>query len=282
MPADATVAGLGVNPVSRDSVVVFFRVHFSHPVFLFCAALVAGLLNSVAGGGSFVSFPALLFTGMPAIPANATNTMAVWPGTVASTVAYRNAFNAQARKLLPPLIGIGIIGGVIGAKVLLVTPQATFLRLIPWLMLLATLLFMAGPRITAWVKGRGAQQKSSLALTVAGFFLALLISIYIGYFGAGVGILVLSLLALMGMDDIHAMNGVKVFLVSIVNGVAILTFIVARVIVWPQALLMIVASLIGGYAGAYFAQKMNPAHVRWVVVAVGFSMSAYFFAKNWM
>jgi len=259
--------------------VVFFRVHFPHPLFLFCAALVAGLLNSVAGGGSFISFPALLFTGMPAIPANATNTLAVWPGTVASTVAYRNAFNAQARRLLLPLIAIGIIGGVIGARVLLVTPQTTFLHLIPWLMLMATLLFMAGPRITAWVKGRGEERKTSSALTVAGLFLALLISIYIGYFGAGVGILLLSLLALMGMDDIHAMNGVKVLLVSIVNGVAILTFIVAKVIIWPQALLMVVGSLIGGYGGAYFAQKMHPMHVRWVVIVVGFGMATYFFVK---
>jgi uncharacterized membrane protein YfcA len=277
---DAGFRKIKGKPLS-DSVMVFFRVHFSHPLFLFGAALIAGLLNSVAGGGSFVSFPALLFTGMPAIAANATNTAAVWPGTVASTVAYRNAFNAQARKLLPPLIGIGIIGGVIGARVLLVTPQETFLRLIPWLMLTATLLFVAGPRITAWVKGRGTQRKSSLLFTVVGFFLALLISIYIGYFGAGVGILFLSLLALMGMDDIHAMNGLKVFLVSIANAVAILTFIVANVIVWPQALLMIVASLIGGYAGAYFAQRMNPAHVRWIVVVVGFGMSAYFFVRNW-
>ena len=258
---------------------VFFRVHFAHPVFLFCAAFVAGLLNSVAGGGSFISFPALLFTGMPAISANATNTAAVWPGTVASAVAYRNAFNAQARRLLVPLILIGIIGGVVGARVLLVTPQTTFLHLIPWLMLTATLLFMAGPRITAWVRGRAALGKTSRALTVAGFFLALMISIYIGYFGAGVGILLLSLLALMGMDDIHAMNGVKTLLVSVVNGVAIVTFVVAKVIVWPQALLMIVGSLIGGYGGAYYAQKMNPAHVRWLVVLVGFGMAGYFFVK---
>lgn len=258
---------------------VFFGVHFAHPVFLFCAALVAGLLNSVAGGGSFISFPALLFTGMPAIPANATNTLAVWPGTVASAVAYRNAFNAEARRLLPPLIVTGIAGGVIGARVLLVTPQTTFLRLIPWLMLMATLLFMAGPRITAWVRGRAAQGKTSTTLTVAGYFLALVISIYIGYFGAGVGILLLSLLALMGMDDIHAMNGVKTLLVSVVNGVAIVTFILAKVIIWPQALLMVVGSLIGGYGGAYYAQKMNPAHVRWLVVVVGFGMATYFFVK---
>jgi uncharacterized membrane protein YfcA len=260
--------------------VVFFRVHFAHPVFLFCAALIAGLLNSVAGGGSFVSFPALLFTGMPAIAANATNTAAVWPGTVASAVAYRHALNAQARRLLPKLIAIGMVGGVIGARVLLVTPQRTFLHLIPWLLLGATLLFLAAPRITAWVRGRAARGKTSLGLTVAGYFLALLISIYIGYFGAGVGILMLSLLALLGMEDIHAMNGVKTLLVSFVNGVAILTFIVAKMIVWPQALLMVVGSLMGGYGGAYYAQKMNPAQVRWVVIAVGFGMAGYFFVKH--
>jgi uncharacterized membrane protein YfcA len=115
---------------------------------------------------------------------------------------------------------------------------------------------------------------------VAGYFLALLISIYIGYFGAGVGILMLSLLALLGMEDIHAMNGVKTLLVSFVNGVAILTFIVAKMIVWPQALLMVVGSLMGGYGGAYYAQKMNPAQVRWVVIAVGFGMAGYFFVKH--
>jgi uncharacterized membrane protein YfcA len=254
-------------------------VHFAHPVFLFCAALIAGLLNSVAGGGSFVSFPALLFTGMPAIAANATNTAAVWPGTVASAVAYRHALNAQARRLLPKLIAIGMVGGVIGARVLLVTPQRTFLHLIPWLLLGATLLFLAAPRITAWVRGRAARGKTSLGLTVAGYFLALLISIYIGYFGAGVGILMLSLLALLGMEDIHAMNGVKTLLVSFVNGVAILTFIVAKMIVWPQALLMVVGSLMGGYGGAYYAQKMNPAQVRWVVIVVGFGMAGYFFVR---
>jgi uncharacterized protein len=110
-----------------------------------------------------------------------------------------------------------------------------------------------------------------------GFFLELLIAIYIGYFGAGVGILVLSLLALLGMEDIHAMNGVKVLLVSVVNGVAMITFIFAKMIFWPQAVLMILGSLTGGYAGAHYAQKMNQQHVRWIVIAVGLSMSAYFF-----
>jgi uncharacterized membrane protein YfcA len=258
---------------------LFFRVHFSHPVFLFLAALIAGLLNAVAGGGSFISFPALLFSGMAPIAANATNTAALFPGTVASTVAYRHAFTPEARRLLPLLLVTGIIGGVIGARILLGTPQSTFLHLIPWLLLAATVLFLAGPRISAWVRQRAAAGKTSRPLNIAGIFLELLIAIYIGYFGAGVGILVLSLLALLGMEDIHAMNGVKVLLVSVVNGVAMITFIFAKMIFWPQAVLMILGSLTGGYAGAHYAQKMNQQHVRWIVIAVGLSMSIYFFVR---
>jgi uncharacterized membrane protein YfcA len=147
------------------------------------------------------------------------------------------------------------------------------------LLLAATVLFLAGPRISAWVRQRAAAGKTSRPLNIAGFFLELLIAIYIGYFGAGVGILVLSLLALLGMEDIHAMNGVKVLLVSVVNGVAMITFIFAKMIFWPQAVLMILGSLTGGYAGAHYAQKMNQQHVRWIVIAVGLSMSIYFFVR---
>jgi uncharacterized protein len=263
-------------------------VHFSHPLFLFVAALVAGAINSVAGGGSFITFPALIFVGIAPIAANATNTAAVWPGTVASTVAYRKAFTAQARRLLPPLIITGIAGGVLGARILLITPQATFMRIVPWLLLGATLLFVFSGPITGWIRGRanlkagdepvGANAPRSLMAGV--LFLELLVSIYVGYFGAGTGILFLSLLALMGMEDIHAMNGMKTLLVSIVNGVALVTFIFARVIVWPQALLMTVGALAGGYGGAYVAQKMNPQHVRWLVIVIGFGMSAYFFIRR--
>jgi uncharacterized protein len=256
------------------------RVPIADPVFLFFAAFVAGVLNAVAGGGSFISFPALLFTGMAPIAANATNTAAVWPGTVASTVAYRNAFTPDARRLLPMLLFTGIIGGFLGARILLSTPQSTFMHLVPWLLLGATLLFLCGPRISTWVKNRAAQGKASRALLIVGLFLELLIAMYIGYFGAGVGILVLSLLALLGMENIHAMNGVKSLLVSVVNGVAMVTFIFARMIIWPQAILMILGSLIGGYGGAYYAQKMNPQQVRWIVIVVGFGMSAYFFLRH--
>ncbi len=259
-------------------------MHISHPLFLFFAALIAGTINSVAGGGSFISFPALLFVGMPAIPANATNTAALWPGTVASTVAYRNAFTPQAKRLLWPLFAMAVVGGVLGAVILLKTPPATFLRLVPWLLLVATLLFVFSGRMTAWIRNRMGQTAGDRHLPQgmfwAGLGVQLVIAMYVGYFGAGTGILMLALLALLGLDNIHAMNGMKSLLVSVANGVAIVTFVWAHVVVWPQAVLMLIAAVTGGYAGAYFAQKMNPQHVRWMVIAIGFGMAAYFFIRG--
>ena len=252
---------------------------FSHPVFLFLAAFVAGALNSVAGGGSFISFPALLFSGVAPIAANATNTAAVWPGTVASTFAYRKEFGADARRLLPPLLATGVLGGVLGALILLRTPPSTFLHLVPWLLLGATLLFLFSGRMTAWVRRRAGQQKGSRLLMAGVLILEFLVAVYVGYFGAGVGILVLSLLALLGMENIHAMNGMKTLIVSVVNGVALATFIWAHVIVWPQAVLMLVGASVGGYGGAHYAQKTDPKYIRWLVIAVGFGMSAYFFIR---
>ena len=265
---------------------VFFRLHIphiDHPIFLFFAALLGGTVNSVAGGGSFISFPALLFTGMAPIPANATNTVALWPGTVASSVAYRGAFTSHARTLLPPLLVTCIFGGVLGALILLRTPPATFLHLVPWLLLIATLLFVFSGRMTAWIRNRAGHapgdEKLPRGLFFTGLFLQLIIAMYVGYFGAGTGILVLALLALLGMEDIHAMNGMKTLLVSVANGVAIVTFIWARVIVWPQGLLMVAGAATGGYGGAYLAQKMNPQYVRRLVILIGFGMAAYFFYR---
>ena len=257
-------------------------VPLEHWAFLFVAAFLAGTVNSVAGGGSFISFPALLHVGVAPIAANATNTAAVWPGTVASTFAYRNAFTPQARRLILPLFIVGIVGGVLGARVLLITPQSTFMHLIPWLLLAATLLFVFSGRMTAWVRSRAGHRPDDATkipplLMVAGLSIELVVAMYVGYFGAGAGILFLSLLAILGLDDIHAMNGMKTLLVSVINGVAIVTFIIARVIVWPQALVMVVGAIAGGYGGAHFAQKMDPQHVRWIVIVVGFAMSVYFF-----
>jgi len=248
---------------------------------LFSAAVVAGLLNSVAGGGSFVSFPMLILTGMPPINANATNTVALWPGTVASTGAYRRELGGVHRRLLAPLVMTGLAGGLLGAMTLLKTPQATFMRLVPYLLGGATVLFALSGKINAWVRVRTAQSGRRTPLGLAGgVLLELMIAGYIGFFGAGAGILTLALLAFLGMESIHAMNGYKTLLVSTANGVAMITFIVARAVVWPQALLMVVGAAAGGYAGAWYAQKMDPRHVRLIVICVGVAITAYFFAKH--
>lgn len=248
---------------------------------LFSVAVVAGALNSVAGGGSFLSFPALLLTGVPPIQANATNTAALWPGTVASASAYRNELRGENRRMLLPLILTGLTGAVLGATILLRTPQATFLHMIPYLLGGATLLFAASGRITRWVRERSAHMRNQTKLAVIGAALIqLCIAIYIGFFGAGAGILMLAMLAIMGVESVHTMNAYKTVLASLCNGIALVPFFLAQAIWWPQALLMLVGAAFGGYYGAYYAQKMSPRHVRWMVIAIGASMSLYFFWKQ--
>jgi uncharacterized membrane protein YfcA len=256
-------------------------VSLSQGLFLFLAALVAGVLNSVVGGGSFISFPALLLTAMPPINANATNTAALWPGLVASTGAYRRALQGEVLKMLPPLMVASSLGGLLGAGILLRTPQATFMRLVPWLLLVATLLFAASGRVSAWIReGSVRLTGSTRVATASAVVLQLLIAVYIGYFGAGVGILMLATLALAGVENIHALNGMRTLLVSVANAAAIAAFIVAKVVVWPQALLMLVGAALGGYGGAHYAQRMDPKRVRRFVIFAGFAMSLYFFVRH--
>jgi uncharacterized membrane protein YfcA len=248
----------------------------SHVVLLFVAAVLAGAMNSVAGGGSFFSFPALIFTGVLPIPANATNTVAVWPGSVASVFSYWNRLPKSPRVMVP-LISISIVGGTLGALVLLRTPQATFMRLVPYLFGIATLLFAFGKHLTRQLgqvlKRTGPPSWPTLAgLTVVQFFIAL----YGGFFGGGIGILMLAMLEMIHLDDIHAMNALKTVLAAAINGAAVVTFIVARQVEWPQGSLMIVGAVAGGYGGAHYAQKLDPRWVRAVVIAVGTGMTIYF------
>lgn len=252
----------------------------NHAVFLFVAAFVAGALNSVAGGGGFIAFPALIFTGMPPINANATNTAALWPGTVASTGAYRNVLDAEARRMIAPLVITGLIGGLIGAIILLHTPQPTFMRMVPWMLLGATLLFLFSGRITDWVRRRteGIEHVERFGI-VAAVLVQFVIALYIGFFGAGAGIVMMAVFALMGIKSIHTLNGLKVLLASVCNGMALLAFIIAKAVVWPQALLMLVGAAVGGYGGAWYAQKIAPQKVRAFAIMVGFAMSAYFFVR---
>jgi len=256
-------------------------VSLTQAAFLFGAAFLAGVLNSAVGGGSFISFPALLFTAMPPISANATNTAALWPGTVASASAYRRVFSGEVRKLLPPLVLASLLGGLLGASILLRTPAATFMRLVPWLLLVATLLFVSSGKVSAWIRERSVRLTGSTWLaTAGGVVLQLVIAVYIGFFGAGVGILVLTMLAVMGVQNIHAMNGMRTLLVSVANAAAIVAFVAAKAVVWPQALLMLVGAALGGYGGAHYAQKMDPKRMRHFVIFAGFAMSLYFFIRH--
>lgn len=253
---------------------------FSQIALLFSAAVVGGAINSVAGGGGFISFPSLLFVGMPPVNANATSTIALWPGTLASSWAYRKALNRELFKTLLPLIVITFSGSILGAVLLLRTPQTTFLKMVPWLLLGATLLFIFGGRITSWVKQHHTVQGPSRITVLGVAFVQLCVAIYIGYFGAGVGFVMLALLTMMGIENIHSMNGMKTVLATCGNGVAIVMFIFAHAVMWPQALLMIGGAALGGYGGAHYAQKLDQKIVRYIVIAIGSTMTAYFFWRT--
>ncbi len=252
----------------------------SHATILFVAALAAGAINAVAGGGSFVTFPTLMYIGIPAKYANATNTVALWPGQVASIGAYRRQFENLSWKTITPLLVTALLGGVAGAWTLLKTPETTFVRLVPWLILAATIIFMLSGRVTRWVRQRSAGGEHHEFNTGRGVVLQTFIAFYIGYFGAGAGILILAMLALLGMDEIHSMNALKALLTTVSNGVAMLLFAFSHAVRWPETVLMVVASMLGGYFGAHFAQKTKPEYVRAIVIGIGFTLSAYFFARQ--
>lgn len=244
---------------------------------LLLAALLGGALNAVAGGASFVTFPVLVFAGIDPIAANATSTAALWPGTVASAAAYRRELRARPRLLLL-LGGVSLLGGVLGATLLLRTPQATFTRLVPFLLLLATLLFAFGGAIAARLRARLGKRAGPAWLAAAGVaLLQLAIAVYGGYFGGGIGVLMLAALALLGLDQIHAMNAFKTLLASCINGVAVATFVAAGAVRWPQALVMVAGAIAGGYGGAALARRLDPAPVRRFIILVGCAMTLYFF-----
>lgn len=254
-------------------------MHLSQAIALFVAGLVAGTLNAIAGGGSFISFPTLLLTGVPPVQANATNTVGLWPGLAASGVAYSRLLKVPSRLLAPVLI-TSAVGGVGGALLLLKTPQRTFQLLIPFLLLFATLLFMFGPRLRS-LAGRSAvvadlHQLSWPAITV--FSLANLgLAVYGGYFGAGIGFMVLAALAALGLHDVHTMNALRTVMAAVINAAAVIAFVVAGAVYWPQCLVMIVGSLSGGWFGAKFTQRADPRKVRRFIIALGFVLSVYFF-----
>ncbi len=249
-------------------------------IVLFAAGALGGALNAVAGGGSFVAFPALLFSGVPPIPANATNCFALWVGTTASGGAYRERLNIS-RRVMVPLVAISVVGGITGAILLLRTPAHTFMHVLPWLMFGATLLFAFGKKLSG-NRGSGLGHDASTAALFWACAFEFVVAVYGGYFGGGVGIINLAMLAALGMTDIHDMNALKVVLGAVINGVAVVTFIAARAIVWPEGTLMTVGAILGGYSAAHYSQKLPQSWIRVFVILVGSGMTVYFFYKAYL
>ncbi len=252
-------------------------MNFHTAIFLFFAGALGGAINAVAGGGSFVAFPALLFTGVPPVAANATNTLALWVGVTASGGAYWKRLSIS-RRVMIPLVVTSVIGGLAGAFLLIKTPAPTFLKVLPWLLLGATLLFAFGKHLTGRIAAGISSDASRAAIAGAAIF-ELLVAVYGGYFGGGMGIMNLAMLAALGMTDIHAMNALKVVLGGVINGVATVTFVISGAIVWPQAIVMTVGAMLGGYFAAHWAQKLPQAWIKNFVILVGMAMTVYFFVR---
>jgi uncharacterized protein len=249
-------------------------------IFLFAAGVLGGALNAVAGGGSFVAFPALLFTGVGPVAANATNTLALWVGVTASGGAYRKHLKISKRVMIP-LIATSIVGGLGGALLLIRTPPQTFLRVLPWLLLGATLLFAFGKHLTGRIAAGISHESSNAAVAGASIF-ELLVAVYGGYFGGGMGIMNLAMLAAIGMTDMHAMNALKVVLGGFINGVATITFVATGAIVWKQGAVMTVGAIAGGFFAAHYAQRLPQSWIRAFVIMVGSAMTVYFFVRAYL
>jgi uncharacterized membrane protein YfcA len=242
------------------------------------SAFLAGVVNSIAGGGTLLTFPALMAI-LPAVEANATSTFALVPGSIAGAWGYRREMSSLGKWVLL-LLGPSLLGGLVGTLLVTLLDPKYFQQTVPFLILLATLLFMSQPLLGRWVgigKSQAAPGQTKLAaLVVFQFFVA----IYGGYFGAGVGIMMLSALSLMGITDIHRMNALKTLLAGCINTVSVLVFVSFGKVEWHYGLAMAAAAIVGGYTGAAVARRMNRTLVRWIVSAIGLSLSTYYFLKQ--
>ena len=248
-----------------------------HALLVFVAAAIAGGINSVAGGGSLVSFPTLIWLGLPPIAANATNKAAIWLGTIGSVWGYRRELRGVDPRVYA-LIVPSVIGGIGGAVLLYRTPVVVFDRLVPVLILFATCLFMAQESLQRRFDLSAAHAARSHWLSWTMLF-QLAVALYGGYFGAGIGILMLAALSVMGHTDIHRMNGLKNLLATCINGVSAAYFVFADLVIWSDALVMAVGAIVGGVGGANIARRIGRNTVRRVVVVVGFVMALSLLAR---
>lgn len=241
---------------------------------LFAAAFLGGALNSLAGGGTLVTFPALLFAGLSPIDANASSVVALFPGTFAGAWAYRRSILAITEFSVRGFLALGLIGGLIGALLLLYTPATVFAGLVPWLILFATVLFAIGNFAPLKVIQRSKLGPRSVLIVL--FALA----VYGGYFGGGIGFLMLAAFTLFGMKDINAMNGLKMALVGAMTVAAIVAFVIADVVRWPQTIPMLAGSTAGSYIAAHWAQRVDQRLIKGFIIAFGAALTVYFFWRG--
>ena len=245
----------------------------------FASAFIAGAINSVAGGGTLVSFPTLIWLGLDSVTANATSTVAIWPGTVGSVWGYRRelrAAEARFRILIVP----SLIGGLLGALLLRWTPASVFDHLVPFLILFATLLFMAQETVQRLLKTGDTESRKSAKWLIGALFFQFAVGVYGGYFGAGIGILMLAALSILGLKDIHEMNSLKVVFGGSINGIAAAYFIFARMVYWPYVFIMAAGAIVGGYGGAGMARKLGRTSVRRIVIGIGLAMAVSLFIRK--
>jgi len=238
----------------------------------FCAAFVAGAINSVAGGGTLISFPVLIWIGLPSITANATSTLGIWTASLGGMVGYRRELQGLTSRSYI-LIVPSVLGGIIGAMLLRLTPSKVFDQLVPLLILFATLLFMLQEPVQRMIRRGGSGHADSRSWVIGAVVFQFFVALYGGYFGAGIGILMLAALGILGYTDIHQMNGLKNLLALFINGVAALYFVLMGMVSWPWALIMAVGAIAGGYGGAGVARRIGPKGVRRIVIIVGFSIA---------
>jgi uncharacterized membrane protein YfcA len=248
---------------------------------VFLAAFAAGMMNSVAGGGTLVTFPTLVWLGIDPIQANVTSTVALWPGSLGAMVGFRRELGDSRRWML--LLGApSVAGGLIGARLLLLTPSPLFASIVPYLILFATILFAAGEPLMRRRRSNNPRQDSEQGNTAqakgrawwaGAIAFQFFVAIYGGYFGAGIGILMLAALGLLGLTDIHQMNGLKNFFAVCINIVAAAYFIASGRVAWPYALVMVVGAIAGGYGGAGLARRLGRQVVRRAVIVIGLAMA---------
>ena len=247
---------------------------------LIAAAFAAGIINSIAGGGTLITFPVLVWLGLDPKIANATSTVALWPGLFGGLFGYRRELENSSAILLR--LGLtSVIGGAIGAWLLIWTPSPTFARLVPFLILFATLLFMAQGPINRRLRLDSAAGAPKASWWFGAIVFQFFSSMYGGYFGAGNGIMMLAALGLLGMRDINRANGIKNFLGICINSIAVLSFAITGLVIWPVALVMAGAALLGGYVGAHVAVRIQQIMIRRAIVTIGFVITFVMLWRLW-